>query len=231
MFVLAEETRNKINQMRYENSWSQLDLGRKAGLRQMDISRLINGKPGVGREKASRLCEVLGIELVEGDYSGTDQRLVVDKETVDYLQGKARKKKIHYGAKLQYQVVPLYDVQASAGHGSYIGLEKVVKNYEMPQEWLPQKGRLGMVSVTGDSMYPTLNTGDKVLVDFESGYQSDGLYVIRIEDTLNVKRLQRMFGGIKIISDNTLYSEQQIEKEDGIDFAVIGRVVMLVRHT
>jgi phage repressor protein C with HTH and peptisase S24 domain len=45
--------------------------------------------------------------------------------------------------------------------------------------------------VEGDSMAPTLNAGDDILVDLgaASGRLRDGIYVLRIDDAVVVKRL------------------------------------------
>jgi phage repressor protein C with HTH and peptisase S24 domain len=119
----------------------------------------------------------------------------------------------------------------SAGHGEYTGIEVVKRQLQIPQIWLPENGQLGLVRVEGDSMFPTINNGDYVAVEFSSGYTADGLYLIRVDDTAFVKRLQRKFGGIKIISDNPQYEEMQISHDDGNEFALIGRVTLIVRKT
>jgi hypothetical protein len=52
-------------------------------------------------------------------------------------------------------------------------------------------GRLSLIRVEGDSMAPTLSDGDEILVDGGDGASRlrDGIYVLRIEDALVVKRL------------------------------------------
>ena len=55
----------------------------------------------------------------------------------------------------------------------------------MPKMFLPENGQVGFVRVEGDSMTPTIAHGDYVAVEFDSGYTSDGLYLIRIVDLVN----------------------------------------------
>jgi phage repressor protein C with HTH and peptisase S24 domain len=57
------------------------------------------------------------------------------------------------------------------------------------------------------------------------------LYLIRVDDTAFVKRLQRQFGSIRIISDNPQYEEMKISPDDGNEFSLIGRVTLIVRKT
>ena len=115
----------------------------------------------------------------------------------------------------------------SAGHGEFQGIEQVKQNLQMPKMFLPENGQVGFVRVEGDSMTPTIAHGDYVAVEFDSGYTSDGLYLIRIDDSCFVKRLQREFGAIRIVSDNPLYREQTVQKDDGQDFGLIGRVALV----
>ena len=51
--------------------------------------------------------------------------------------------------------------------------------------------RLSIIRVDGDSMAPTLNAGDDILVDLGDCVDRlrDGIYVLRADDVLVVKRL------------------------------------------
>ena len=84
------------------------------------------------------------------------------------------------------------------------------------------------IRVSGDSMEPTLMDGDVVLVDRKDFVPSDGVYVLRIEDNLFVKRLSRLPNiQIKVISDIPSYSKYVIDlKNPPTGFQVIGRVLM-----
>lgn len=65
---------------------------------------------------------------------------------------------------------------------------------------------LVMFKVVGDSMEPTISMNDWVIIDMANGrnfYEVDGIYLINIDDTLQIKRLHfRGTRGIDIISDN-----------------------------
>jgi len=130
-----------------------------------------------------------------------------------------------------YREVPVYNVRVSAGHGEYQGIEVIKQQLQMPKLFLPENGKIGFVKVEGDSMFPTVNHGDHVAVEFDTGYTSDGLYLIRVDDAVFVKRLQREFGQIRIISDNQMYREQVVQHDDGQQFQLIGRVALIMRVT
>jgi phage repressor protein C with HTH and peptisase S24 domain len=77
-------------------------------------------------------------------------------------------------------------------------------------------------------MYPTLKNGAMIMVNKHFNGLSDGIYVMRHEQNLLVKRLQMLPNGIiKVKSDNTLYEPWEINKEnlDGTDIEIIGRGV------
>ena len=135
------------------------------------------------------------------------------------------------GFRSEYRQVPEYNVRVSAGPGMFQDSEHIKGQVQIARQWLPTNGKLGLVQVEGDSMFPTINHGDLVAVEFETGYTSDGLYLIRVEDSSYVKRLQREFGSIRIISDNPQYREMTVSPNDGNDFGLIGRVCLIIRKT
>ena len=85
-----------------------------------------------------------------------------------------------------------------------------------------------LMLVDGDSMYPTLKSGAMIMVNKHFNGLCDGIYVMRYEQNLLVKRLQMLPNGIiKVKSDNNIYEPWEINKEnlDGTDMEIIGRVV------
>ena len=67
-----------------------------------------------------------------------------------------------------------------------------------------------------------------IMVDRQLNGMSDGIYVLRHENSLLVKRLQMLPGGIiKVKSDNSMYEAWEIKKSqlNGVDLELIGRVV------
>jgi phage repressor protein C with HTH and peptisase S24 domain len=92
--------------------------------------------------------------------------------------------------------------------------------------------RLSIITVDGDSMEPTLSDGDEILVSREDGGERlrDGIYVLRVDDALIVKRIamnpaSRRF---TIKSDNEDYSDWP--DCDPADVEIIGRVVWAGRR-
>ena len=185
---------------------TQGDISRMLKIGQATVSRTLNGNTQISLENYLILCHELGLDPNDVSIEKTE-------------------------SKEGYRTIPEYNVRVSAGHGEFQGIEEVKQNLQMPKIFLPENGQVGFVRVEGDSMTPTIAHGDYVAVEFDSGYTSDGLYLIRIDDACFVKRLQREFGAIRIVSDNPLYREQTVQKDDGQDFGLIGRVALVIRKT
>ena len=128
-------------------------------------------------------------------------------------------------------------VRASAGAGAVPADEAMPPLFAFDQAWLraltaTPVERLTMIRVEGDSMAPTLSAGDDILVDHtdcERGLR-DGIYVLRVDDALLVKRLAiHPFGGrVTVQSDNPNYPDWPDRKLDELD--CIGRVIWAGRR-
>jgi len=132
--------------------------------------------------------------------------------------------------------VPRLDVGASAGPGALADEERLHGHLAFDEIWLRRfgcdPGRLSAIRVEGDSMRPTLADGDDILVDAsEAGRRlRDGIYVLRREGALLVKRLalSPAAGRIAVFSDNPDYPSWPDCDPAGID--VVGRVVWVGRR-
>ena len=109
-----------------------------------------------------------------------------------------------------------HPVFASAGPGAIVN-EGVGKPYfGFDERWLKaltmtSPERLSVIRVEGDSMSPTLNDGDDILVDLGDcgDRMRDGIYVLRVDDALVVKRLalNPMGRRVTVQSDNPAYPD------------------------
>ncbi|QQD22307.1 helix-turn-helix domain-containing protein [Oceanospirillaceae bacterium ASx5O] len=140
----------------------------------------------------------------------------------------------------EYALIPVYDVKAAAGNGAAVQTEDVVDTLVFKREWIHQTlhanpNDLYLIAVQGESMTPTLHPGDMILVDrrTESTIGADGIYVLRMGDSLLVKRVQRLPGRtLRISSDNPAYQsfELPLDSANDDDLAIIGRVVWAGRR-
>jgi hypothetical protein len=128
--------------------------------------------------------------------------------------------------------IPRFDVRASAGAGAFIEGEQPVAHLGFDEAFLKQlstasPGDLSIIRVRGDSMFPTLSDGDDIMVDRSAAGArlQDGIYVLRRDETLMVKRIAVHPGSalLTISSDNNSYPTWP--DCDANDVEVIGRVV------
>ncbi|WP_395615028.1 helix-turn-helix transcriptional regulator [Sphingorhabdus sp.] len=133
------------------------------------------------------------------------------------------------------RLIPKLAVGASAGAGAIASSETLAGKIGFDEKWLRKQGldpaTLSLIQVEGDSMSPTLNHGDDIMVDNRAaaGPLRDGIHVIRLEDALMVKRLaSRPKGGLSVLSDNPAYPGWP--DVDGAAIAIIGRVVWAGRR-
>ena len=135
-----------------------------------------------------------------------------------------------YNQMQDYTLVDCYQVFASAGFGATVSDELKTDPMAFRTDWLKKEGlapeRLAVIRAKGDSMEPTISNNDIILVNLCNGDAlRDGLYVLRIGDSLLVKRLQfDVLGGIKVISDNPGYETQVVTKDQRADVHIVGRV-------
>jgi len=133
-------------------------------------------------------------------------------------------------------VVPQYDLGASAGPGALPGDERARSHLSFDAKWLRRLAsdpkQLSMIRVEGDSMLPTLSDGDEILVDRGDGPERlrDGIYVLRMEGALMVKRLALNPAArqVAVRSDNPTYPSWDDCNPADVD--VVGRVVWVGRR-
>jgi SOS-response transcriptional repressor LexA len=133
--------------------------------------------------------------------------------------------------------VPLLELAVSAGPGSLVGNEQPTAQIGFDPAWLNRltaagADELNLVQVDGDSMAPTLLPGDDILVDRSDGEARirDGIYVLRMEESLLVKRLtlHPVTRRVTVQSDNPAYADWPDLALTDIN--LIGRVIWAGRR-
>ena len=133
-------------------------------------------------------------------------------------------------------LVPKLAIGASAGAGASVDGEAVEGEVAFDPKWLRDLGAdpraLSIIRVEGDSMAPTLDDGDDILVDGgdAAARLRDGIYVLRMDDVLMVKRVARApgQGRISVISDNPHYRSWDDLPMTSVQ--LVGRVVWTGRR-
>lgn len=141
--------------------------------------------------------------------------------------------------------IPEIDVRAGAGgggvamshrtvdeYGNSIEADNVSATWSIPPAYLRGElrvdpRRIYIVEVMGDSMSPTLTSGDRVMVDTSHTIPSPpGIYVLDDGYGLIIKRIELVPGTepqrILVISDNTSHREREMTVDEA---RIVGRVV------
>lgn len=132
--------------------------------------------------------------------------------------------------------VPRLSLGVSAGLGTLDDDERATGVMAFDANWLRHLGvrpqRVSIIRVDGESMAPTLNDGDEIMVDHDddAARLRDGVYVLRLDGVLMVKRvaLGPRRGLFSVLSDNAHYPDW-IDIDPGL-VTIVGRVVWTGRR-
>ena len=124
------------------------------------------------------------------------------------------------------------EVIASMGYGVTVYNERQTATYSISKKLVSDLGlnrnQTEMIFAQGDSMMPTIEGGDSLLVDRSRTEIYDGkIYCVRVDGQLYAKRLQKIPPNtIRIVSDNDKYRcfEIDLNQNPTFDFEVIGEV-------
>lgn len=199
-------------------------FAKKAGVSQGGMQKWITGKSEPGRDKLIALSEAAKVRL---EWLATGQGPMRDDE-----KGGAST-----GTRTIY--IPFYDLKTLTGQNEvWEGISAPPKHLAFQSAWLRDETGLNpedllLVTVVGDAMEPTLKQGDVALVNRAKAHvPDDGLYVLRVDGAMLVKRLRKRPGRkVQVISDNEVYGSFDLDLADPPeDVAIIGRVVWLGRE-
>lgn len=134
----------------------------------------------------------------------------------------------------RYAYIPQYDAKAAAGLGSENPHVEIRSTLAFKREWLRVKGakpdQLIVIYAEGESMWPTINDGDVLLVDRSRIDPVDGqVFVLAGSDGAIVKRLiQGPLGQWVLRSDNkdkVEYPDRYHLRSNGNEHRIIGKVI------
>ncbi len=113
--------------------------------------------------------------------------------------------------------VQLYDLGAVAGTGRLFSEERVRYVLHFRCDWIASEGLyqkdLVALEVAGDSIIPTLQDSDTVLVN-RALKQPDGVFLLRMGESLRIKRVQQLAdNSLRLSSDNEFYTPEVVPPE------------------
>ncbi len=126
------------------------------------------------------------------------------------------------------------DVFASRGNGSIVFSSEKTK-LPIPISMISgySKNKLySMINASGNSMSPTIDNGDKLIVEHWNGnqIQDNKIYVFCFNNEFFVKRLSKNLDEIIIKSDNPEYRIRTINGKSAAELILIGKIVATVKQ-
>lgn len=151
-----------------------------------------------------------------------------------FIASEGREERMAYGEE-RYEWAPMVEARASAGGGSLETGERILGYYAFRRDWITGKGNvksMRLMRVTGESMQPTLQDDDVVLVDLsQRDILAGKIYAVRMDDEMVVKRLEKKPGKLVLLSDNrALYEPLEISLAEYANVEVLGRVIWMARE-
>lgn len=131
--------------------------------------------------------------------------------------------------------VEVLDLTVSAGPGNYMISDYVEVLYAI--EFTTEHARVlfgnrdpenvKVMTVNGDSMAPTLVSGDRLFVDTSvRHFHTDGVYSFVYGKTFHVKRLQMQGDRLAVLSDNPAYEKWYINEDTQDNLYVMGKALI-----
>ena len=230
MGIFMKTLGERVKEERKKRHWSQADLGAKVGVSQAAISEIERDVPKssglvIPIAKAFKIDVsflIDGKENVLRQMPDNNDIVIVGSKTGEIADPK------------EYVMIPRYDVRGSCGEGIDVNEVSIVDGMPMPVAWLrtqklPEAHLLAVIEASGDSMQPTIEDGQTLIVntvDIEP--KSTKIYLICIDGKLFIKRLIYTPTGWIMRSDNpnkSNYPDFVIGSESLDNIDIQGRVV------
>lgn len=161
-------------------------------------------------------------------------RYGLDSTWLETGEGAARPEEASALFSEEYRRIPKVAARLSAGGGSFETEAGVEGYYAFRSEWIEGKGTptdMVLMEVHGNSMEPELREGDIVLLDqSRRDILAGGIYAVGVEDTVMVKRVEKLPGQVVLHSDNTDYSPIHLRGDELDNVRVLGRVIWVSRE-
>ena len=190
---------------------SQTELAERMGVNKNTISQYKTGSRKPPMDTLEELVKALGVSLPE--FFACKDVSKPDLVFVEKVKAKPR-----------------------AGRGGLEGDSEHDGYYSFHTSFIARKGgsaeSMKIFEVAGDSMSPTLDDGDLIMVNTrETDVRTGRIYLLRIGEELMVKRLETRPGGVLIIrSDNKEYDDIPVNLSEDSDVEVFGRMVWSCRE-
>ena len=206
------------------DGYDKATIAKMAGLsspRMLDYT--LRGEKQISRKAIDRLALSLGISV-----SDLYEKVLKSAAT------EASIPQPNKADALDFAYIPLRAARPKCGPGGEQTSGDIVTWMAFRREWLYRRGnasKMSLFKVVGDSMSPTLENNDLILVDESQRDPIEGcLFLVLVNGQLMVKRVSMRPDVIEFISDNPQYTRIQISAKDASSQVILfGRVLWVGR--
>lgn len=207
-----------------EAGLSQGQLAEAVGISQPAVQKMTSGKTN-GSRKMVELANALGVRP-EWLASGSG---LMREDGKKPIQPQADKKESTIFR------VDVLDITVSAGPGSFMISEfvEVLHAIEFTTDHARSlfgnrtQGDVKVMTVDGDSMCPTIQSGDRLFFDVSvRNFKVDGVYAFVFGQHFHVKRLQMQGLQLAVLSDNPAYKDWYVTEENQDQLYIMGKAMI-----
>ncbi|MBQ7763761.1 helix-turn-helix domain-containing protein [bacterium] len=200
-----EELLNLLSK-KTESYVNQSLLAESLGITRQTVSNRIKNESQVTVSELKKIENFFGVRLFE-DTNNSNDNIV----------------------KINYYT----DVFASCGTGNIVFSEEKISIpvSTMLINGFSNKKMYSMINASGNSMSPTIENGDKLIVEHWNGnqIQDNKIYVFCFNNEFFVKRLSKNLDEIIIKSDNPDYRVRTINGTTANELVLIGKIVSIIK--
>jgi transcriptional regulator with XRE-family HTH domain len=223
------ERKTGLYYAREARGMSRTELVKRSGVSKQQLSRLENGLIRLRLDHLKPFANVLGYSpeqiLLWGRYPGTEEDQFQGEVSPASVQVPELASRSEDHARLKKR--------KEGGHTDRVRAEGWVFPASFLHEQLQTAAKqLIVVEAEGDSMAPTILSGEKVIVDNSHKTPSpDGVYAIRDSfDNVIVRRLQLLRASqpprVKVISDNPKHAAEEVPLND---IEIVGKALCYLK--
>lgn len=234
------ELGKRIKEARKHAALTQKELAERVGISQPVISQLEKGEnlQSVHLIKVAEACGVDPVWLATGrgfmafhPLSGLSNEIFEARKEASANPLPSPGDEV---SETLYAYIPQHTAKAAAGDGHENPHVEIRGTLSFKRSWLAYKGlkerNLEVIYADGESMWPTITTGDVLLLDTSRNEPGDG-QVFALNSPTNgtvVKRLRKQGRKWVLVSDNPDkegYPDRSLEEDCGNEMSILGRVV------
>ncbi|MEL6646646.1 MAG: S24 family peptidase [Pseudomonadota bacterium] len=215
-------------------------LAQHAGLATTTLTRPL-GPDGTGNPLSTRTIEKIASFSGVSPAPFIPDGQAVPLELINAIEGNAEetlpapsvsKLRSELGRKpTKFAEIPRYPARLAAGAGTWNPDDQKPTDF-IPFTWAFLESYIrketvdGLITLTvsGDSMAPTISDNDLVMLDTNESTLDAGVFAFVLDGVARVKRFNVTMRGIDILSDNPNYETERYTREELQNMQIIGRV-------